>query len=65
MTTQVRVMNDGPQPVQVKVMNHLTTGDKVESKYRGAPIPPGLGFLYYVHSTQSLEVEEVPHAVTA
>jgi hypothetical protein len=58
MTTRVVVLNEGPDPVQVKVMNLFPAG-AMESKYREPPIRPGAWKAFYVHVTQKLEVEEV------
>lgn len=61
MTTKVRILNEGPQAVQVKIMNTKIGGKLLESKFRDDPVASGAWKDFYVHREQSLEIEEVPH----
>lgn len=69
MTTKVTVLNHGPSPVQVKVMDrrhidrfpvvHDQRVALLESKYRGSPLLPGETQEHYVHGDQELAIVEL------
>lgn len=63
MTTKVNVTNHGPSPVQVKIMDRKRRYDgstsRLESKYRGPPLPVGQTQEHYVHAGQELHVVEL------
>lgn len=75
MTTKVSVLNHGPNPVQVKVMNRYPAVNTrevripdnrprvvtLESKYRGPPLLVGETQEHYVHGGQELHVVELLH----
>lgn len=63
MTTKITVLNHGPSPVQVKIMDRKRRFDggisRLESKYRGPPLLPGEQQEHYVHGSQELAVVEL------